>query len=773
MAALAAALLAGLLLRRPAASSLSPPTAAPAAAAPRRTIAVLGFRDQTGRSDAGWISTALAEMMAEALSGASRLRVLPGEEVARMRTELALGPAGVLGPEELARVRANLGSELLVTGAYREGAGEEAGDLALELVVQETREGRTVAQASVGGREADLPGLAARAADELRERLDATGGAASRAGPSVNRDAVRLYAQGLERLRRFDALGALDLLERSVQADPDFPLAHAALSSAWAALGYEEKAAERAERAYELSSGLPPQRRRLVEARLREAQRDWPRAIEAYASLFHLAGDDLEYGLGLASVQTNGGKALEALATLEALRRLPAPVSADPRIDLAESLAAHALADYPRSRRAAARAVEAGRAAGADLLVASARLAEGRALYNVGENEAAVAAAEEAQRLYLRAEDRGGVARALLQQADVQRYQGELALAQRRAEEALEIARTIGQQSVAAEALSRIATILTVQGRLRQAREMSERARALYAELGNRGREGAALNHVGVALWQEGRLDEARRTLAECVALFEEIRDRRGISFANANLGYVLLARGELEAARAALETAGRAAEEIGFRSVSGFAACGLGRLHHLRGEREAARRRLQEALETARQIGQRGRVAEALVALSALELDEGRFQRSAEHAREAVAEFRRERARADEALAGAALARALLASGQEAGAADALSRAQDLVRATEHRPVALAVALVAAQVDARSGRREAAAAGFRRVSGEAERSSLSELALEAAILGARLEAPGALGGLERRASAAGFARLAHLARAEPGPAPR
>ena len=717
--AAAAALLAGAagalwLLRRP---PIPAPPLAPAAAAstaaPRRSIAVLGFSDQTGRRDAGWIATALAEMMAESLAEAERLRVVPGEDVARMRAELFLESVDSLTAETLGRVRANLGSDLLVTGAYRAGTDEATGELTLDVAVRDTVSGSALSALSVGGRESDLFSLASRAAHAIRERLDAAGGGTRRSGPVVNREAARLYAQGLERLRRFDALAARDLLERSVQADPAFPLAHSALSAAWAALGYEEKAVERARRAFELSSDLPPQRRRFVEGRYREAQRDWAGAIEAYGSLFRFASDDLEYGLRLASVQTAAGKGTDALATLDTLRRLPRPISGDPRIDLAESQAALALADYPRSRAAAVRAAAAGRVASAELLVAAARLSEARALYNLGENAAAVGAAEESQRLYLRAEDRGGVALALLQQADVLRYEGGLAEAQRRAEKALEIARSIGQQSAAAEALNRIATVLTVQGRLRQAREMSERARALYAEVGNRGREGAALNHVGVALWQEGRLAEAKRTLGECVKLFTELRDRRGISFANANLGYVLLARGELAAARSALETARRAADQIGFRSVSGFAVCGLGRLDYLRGDRSAARGQYEEALQTALQIGQRGRVAETLVALAALELDEGRPQQAAQHARDAATEFRREQARADEALAEAMLARGMLAQGQVAAAAEPIARAAGLVHASEHSPARVSVALVEALVHAAAGAHDQAITGL------------------------------------------------------------
>ena len=68
--------------------STSPPTRNIGAweALTRSPAAVLGFRNLSGRPDAGWISTALAELVSRELSAASDvLRLVPAEEAALAR----------------------------------------------------------------------------------------------------------------------------------------------------------------------------------------------------------------------------------------------------------------------------------------------------------------------------------------------------------------------------------------------------------------------------------------------------------------------------------------------------------------------------------------------------------------------------------------------------------------------------------------------------------------------------------------------------------------
>ena len=84
-------------------------------------------------------------------------------------------------------------------------------------------------------------------------------------------EATRLFAEGVGSLRVFDALGARDLLEKAVPADPSFALAHSGLADAWGALGYLAKSNHEAKKAFDASGTLPREESLLVEGRYREA----------------------------------------------------------------------------------------------------------------------------------------------------------------------------------------------------------------------------------------------------------------------------------------------------------------------------------------------------------------------------------------------------------------------------------------------------------------------------------------------------------------------
>src|SRR5262249_5519465 len=196
---------------------------------------------------------------------------------------------------------------------------------------------------------------------------EAAGPAAARASLPAVPEAARLYAEGLARLRLFDARPARDLLAEAVAAEPTHPLPHSALADAWSALGYEARARDEAKRALDLSSSLPREGRLAVEARYRELGGEGEKAIELYRMLSDFFPDNLESGLRLAAAQTKAGEGRAALALADALRRLPPPAALDPRIDLAEAYAAQALSDWKLEETAAARAATKGQAQGATL----------------------------------------------------------------------------------------------------------------------------------------------------------------------------------------------------------------------------------------------------------------------------------------------------------------------------------------------------------------------------------------------------------------------
>jgi eukaryotic-like serine/threonine-protein kinase len=348
----------------------------------RRSVAVLGFNNLSQRPEAAWLSTALSEMLTTELGSGEKLRTIPGENVTQMKINLSLPDADSLGPATLVKVHKSLGVDLVVLGSY---ADLPDGQIRLDLRLQDAVVGETIAAVADAGTEANLLDLVSRAGSDLRQKLgigevkpEETIGVKSSL-PS-NPEAARLYSEGLSELRTFDAISARDLLEKTVVFEPSFALGHAALAAAWSVLGYEEKAKQEAQRAFELSASLPRVERLWIEGGYREILREWGKAADTYRTLWIFFPDNLEYGLRLADALTSAGKAKDALATAEQLRSLSSPSRDDARIDLVQANAAKSLGDFAGQEAAAARAAMAGEAQGAPLLVARARMHQGWAL---------------------------------------------------------------------------------------------------------------------------------------------------------------------------------------------------------------------------------------------------------------------------------------------------------------------------------------------------------------------------------------------------------
>jgi serine/threonine protein kinase/tetratricopeptide (TPR) repeat protein len=652
---------------------------------PRRAIAVLGFRDRSGRPGAEWLSGALAEMLGTELAAEKGVRVIAGEEVARMKSDLGLSDPESLAPDTLARLRTASGADFLVLGSYTALGNQAGGKIRLDLRLQNTQSAETT---SIGetGTEAALFDLVAKSGARLRQALglaaeggpsDGGPGGAARAALPANPEAARLYAEGLERLRRFEPLAARDLLVRAVAVDPNNPLAHSALASAWAGLGYAGRAAEEAKKAIDLARDLPQEQRLVIEGRYAEANEDWPRATEIYRSLFRVFPDDLDYGLRLVAAQTAAGQAQGALATVAALRALPAPAREDPRIDLSDAAAAEALANFPRQRQSAAQAAARASERGARLLTAQARLSECRALRNLGQVEAGQAACEAGRVLYAEAGDSSGVADALTQSANLRFDRGDLPGARQLYEQALATFRTLGNKGAEAGALNNIAVVLRRQGDGAAAVGLYEQVLALARETGNRYGEASTLGNLGTLSTGRGELAKARDLLERSLAIRRELDDSAGVASALDNLGTVLRRQGDLVGARQRQEESLAARRKIGQKGGEAASLVGLGLTLLDQGDLAAARKRFDESFALCQKLGNRSLEASARYGIAEVLARQGDLQ-GALAAHEEALRLRSDLGeKSQEATSRTGLAGVLLAAGD----APSLARAETEAR--------------------------------------------------------------------------------------------
>jgi len=104
-----------------------------AVASPRRSVAVLGFRNLSGKVDDGWLATAFSEMLSTELAAGEKLRLVSGEDVANLRLSSPWSQTDTLGQETTARVGRALSSDVLVLGSYTSIGRPERRQLRLEL----------------------------------------------------------------------------------------------------------------------------------------------------------------------------------------------------------------------------------------------------------------------------------------------------------------------------------------------------------------------------------------------------------------------------------------------------------------------------------------------------------------------------------------------------------------------------------------------------------------------------------------------------------------
>jgi TolB-like protein len=131
--------------------------------AARRSIAVLGFRNLSGRPEEAWLSTALAEMLSTEMEAGEKLRLVSGEDVARTKLDLPLADADSLSRNTLARLHKDLDSDLIVLGSYTVLSEKSGTRIRLDLHLQDTVAGRKRPLTSpLEGVDRSLPFQAAR-----------------------------------------------------------------------------------------------------------------------------------------------------------------------------------------------------------------------------------------------------------------------------------------------------------------------------------------------------------------------------------------------------------------------------------------------------------------------------------------------------------------------------------------------------------------------------------------------------------------------------------
>jgi eukaryotic-like serine/threonine-protein kinase len=731
----------------------------------RRSVAVLGFHNVSGRPDDAWLSTAFSEMLSTELAGGDKLRLVSGEEVANLRLSSPWPQTDSLDRSTTARLGTALNADLLVLGSYTTLDGGNRGSLRLDVRLQDAKTGEILTEIAQTGDRQELFQLVSGVGANLRSRLgvprlEEPQQATVMASMPTNREAARLYSLGLVKLREFDALAAKDLLQQACNADPKFALGHAMFARAWSQLGYEQKRKEEAKKALDLSGTLSHVDRMQVEGDYYESLSDHEKAASTYRAMFELFPDNVEYGLQLASAEYAAGHANQASAVLAQLRHLLPAASDDPRIDLLDARVgptndpARLVLIRSAERKAAAQ--------GKKLVYAQARKEECENLNYSDHPADAPPACEDAYNIYLAAGNRLGAADSIRLLGDTVGARGDMEQAIATYQRAFNILQELGEHSKTGALLNNMAVKFANEGKLERAEKLYRQAQFHFAQAGDKGHTATELANIADILFLRG-------DLAGAAKMYQQALDIE-TSLDHGSTGYPLYRLADLNLVQGHVPEAHRLAQEgiDALRAKQGGyvyvteAMIELGEILKAEANLSEAHQQFQSARETEQKLGDKSMVAESEAELAELALEEGHPNEAESLIRPAIAEFEQEKG--DPALAGAytVLSRALLALRKLEEARTAAQQASWFSRMSSDPALRFPAAIQQALVEAASAGRDG------RSSLEKARAELHSTIARAKKLGYHeLECEGrlALGEVEmKRSPAEGRAELTALA---------
>jgi serine/threonine protein kinase/tetratricopeptide (TPR) repeat protein len=677
----------------------------------RTSIAVLGFRNLSGKPDQDWISTALSEMLSSDLSAGQQLRVLPAEDVARMKLDLNLPAADNYGRDTLGRIRDYLGSDVVVLGSYLATGQEVGSKVRIDLQLQDTRRGETIGVIQNDGTQGGLAELVSEGGAALRQKLGVTNVSAGDLRQVANSlpanpEAVRLYSDGLLKLQNDDAMGARDALEKAVALDEKHALSHFALAQAWYVLGYDAKAEAEAKAALDLSGDLSREERLSIEGRFHEYSHDLPAAIEVYKTLRNFFPDDLEYALRLATSQIKADLNKDALQTISRMRKLPTTDTEDARIDLTEAKASESLGDFSSAQKLAALAGRKAQERGRRLLTVQAKELEAWSWDRLGNLNKAELEMRESQSLAQAVQNQYMIGLSTRMLGVINEDKGDYEAARTFHKSALAIFQKIGAKRQLARALEATGNIDYEQERLADAKRYYEDALRVDREIAAPpGSIGSDLGSIANVLDSSGDLIGATAMQQESLNKFREAGDKRGESDVLLNLGNVLVERGELTLAKQNYDRALSITREIGYKSGSAGILNSLVDVYMAQDRLEQARSAAEQAIAIRQEIQAQTDVARSQLQLARVVLEEGNAVEAEQLARAAGPTFERQKAAGDASVSSAIFAKALLAQSRINEAKAAAVKALSFAHQTVDRSSNFAASLAAAEVDIHSGK--------------------------------------------------------------------
>jgi DNA-binding winged helix-turn-helix (wHTH) protein/tetratricopeptide (TPR) repeat protein len=666
----------------------------------RKSVAVLGFYNISGRANDAWMSTALSEMLSTELAGGDKLRLVSGEDVANLRKFSPWSQTDTLDRSTTSRIGNTLDSELLVLGSYTTIGPPERGQLRVDVRLQDAGSGEIITElAEIGGTD-DLFRIVSRIGGNLRDRLgiphlNGADEAVVQAALPSNSDAARFYSLGLVKLREYDFEMARGLFEQAIAAEPKFPLSHSMLSRADSSLGHFDQAKLEAKRGLDLAGGLPRVQKMEIEARYDYAIGDRSKAADIYRVLFNLYPDSLDYGLQLAKMQAESYHPEEALETIRQLRQLPLPARDDPNLDMREA-GIRLLRDKDASLKLYHSAAEKAAAQGKRLVYAKAEqcvcFANERHLQSPPE-------CEEAYQAFLAAGNRDQAGETLQIMAEIQRLTGHEQEAIPLYKQAIRTLEEAGDHEGVGVVLNNLSLILENQGQWARAEDAYREAKQNFLAVNDRANLYVVTGNLADIQAMRGNLEKAADMYKESWEIADSAKPTRS-EYPHIQHAGLMLMEGKPVEATEEIEpqiSALRAWTGDPWQLANALGA--LGDIQKAQGNLAAARKSYEESMEILKKAN--ASINNAQLSLAELSTAEGHPEVAERMLSGIIAEFDKDKNAGEELGGYIALCRALLAQGKIKESEEAIARAEKLTDLHEFPVLSLPIQLLKLRVKA------------------------------------------------------------------------
>lgn len=383
-------------------------------------------------------------------------------------------------------------------------------------------------------------------------------------------EAQRWYDTGTNALRDGAYYQASKALERAVEADDKFAMAHARLAEAWAELDYTDKAKDELLRV----SALVPDRSVLpkVEALYLEAinatiSRDFPRAIQSYSEVVRLMPDKPYTYVDLGRAYEKNEQADKAIENYtEATKRDPQYVTGFLRLAIL----------YSRKQDIAS----------------------------------ATAALDRAETLYQSLGNVEGRTEVVYQRGILLRGVGKSAEAKAQFQQALDMSRTTGNELQQINAMLVLSQLFFTEGELAKAQAYAHDAVEFAQQRGLENLVTGGLINLGNAFLGKGDYDEAEKYFKQALEFARRNKARLREAASILNLGALYIQQLRTDEGLPLVEQALTFFQQGNYRRYISLSLTQIGRAHRQKGEYDAALKAFQQKLEIDKQAGDQAQVA-------------------------------------------------------------------------------------------------------------------------------------------------------------------